>query len=529
MLRYRSPSWIVSIFIAQACYGFLLTGQAIAATPPTIPEVFARAKRCLNKKPAEVIKIMNREPDRASELWEGMPLWDYKIKRPKYMELEVNVAFDKVNGALTVVFVRLAIDDRDHITVGQCFTHSGVKPRPTRVGGECYEFVYGRDDFDFNADYSDPFAGCGYMNVTFKCPRPLRRRIDATTGAYRYVSTMTPQTVDRGQFIMVRMVAKSRTQNLRDFAGGWNSGTVYYGADAAKRTVAPNASAANNNIELDVGLVNAALSGDVEEVRSQVDGRPELLRGTDAWGRSLLHLAVYGRTTPLLDYLISKGADINAREQPPRQHSNEWDAATPLHLAARIGSIDCVRLLISKGADINAKTKSGKTALVLATKYPNINSAAIAQMLRQHGPAKQIKVSDGDIAEFISARHILVRVEPGRNEEEAKAVIDSIISEIRAGKDFATAADEYSEDPANKDPETGEKKGGDLSWFKRGQMPKEFDDAAFSLKPGEMSGPVKHKLGYSVIRVDKLGKDATPAEKAKIKDLIVASILDAGG
>ena len=57
-------------------------------------------------------------------------------------------------------------------------------------------------------------------------------------------------------------------------------------------------------------------------------------------------------------------------------------------------------------------------------------------------------------------------------------------------------------------------------FFKRGQMVPEFETAAFALKAGEVSEPVKSNYGWHLIRVDALGKDATAAEKANLMDKI---------
>jgi parvulin-like peptidyl-prolyl isomerase len=144
--------------------------------------------------------------------------------------------------------------------------------------------------------------------------------------------------------------------------------------------------------------------------------------------------------------------------------------------------------------------------------------------------AKTLKATDAEIAEFVLARHILIKSQPtgapgedtAKKDAEAKAKLEGIIGDIKSGKKtFAAAADEFSEDPSNTDPETGKKKGGLLPWFKKGRMMKEFEDAAFALKPGEMSEPVKTYYGYHVIKLEKLGKGATPAEKEEIKKQIL--------
>jgi foldase protein PrsA len=146
---------------------------------------------------------------------------------------------------------------------------------------------------------------------------------------------------------------------------------------------------------------------------------------------------------------------------------------------------------------------------------------------------KEIKVTDADTSQFILARHILIRTQSGQGEAaqagdaqakadaEAKAKIDSIALEIKNGKDFSAAADQYTQDPSNTDPKSNKGKGGSLGWFKKGRMMKEFEDAAFALKPGEISAPVKTSYGWHIIKLDKLGKDATGAEKLEIRKQLV--------
>jgi len=86
----------------------------------------------------------------------------------------------------------------------------------------------------------------------------------------------------------------------------------------------------------------------------------------------------------------------------------------------------------------------------------------------------------------IRASHILVATE-----DEAKKILD----EIKAGKDFAELAKKYSTDKASKD------NGGDLGYFGKGTMDPEFEKAAFALKQGEVSQPVKTQFGYHIIKV----------------------------
>ena len=101
--------------------------------------------------------------------------------------------------------------------------------------------------------------------------------------------------------------------------------------------------------------------------------------------------------------------------------------------------------------------------------------------------------------EQANARHILIRVAPDATEVEGAEVevrANGVAAIARQGADFSELAAIHSEDPGSKDS------GGDLGWFGRGRMVKEFEDAVFSAKPGEIIGPVKSQFGYHIIRVE---------------------------
>jgi peptidyl-prolyl cis-trans isomerase C len=113
----------------------------------------------------------------------------------------------------------------------------------------------------------------------------------------------------------------------------------------------------------------------------------------------------------------------------------------------------------------------------------------------------------------VEARHILVD-----SEEKAKEVIER----INKGDDFAKLAAEYSSDPGSKAD------GGKLGYFSKGQMVKEFEDAAFVLKKGEVSKPVKSKFGWHVIKVEDRRTKPLPTFD-EVKGQIVNSLVQQKG
>jgi peptidyl-prolyl cis-trans isomerase D len=99
--------------------------------------------------------------------------------------------------------------------------------------------------------------------------------------------------------------------------------------------------------------------------------------------------------------------------------------------------------------------------------------------------------------ERVKVRHILLKTTGKSPQEEAtiKAKAEDLLKQIKGGANFADLARKNSEDPGSA------AKGGDLDWIVRGQTVKAFEDTAFSLKPGQISGLVKTEYGYHIIQV----------------------------
>lgn len=112
---------------------------------------------------------------------------------------------------------------------------------------------------------------------------------------------------------------------------------------------------------------------------------------------------------------------------------------------------------------------------------------------------------------LVQVSHILLRLDQKATEAEQKAArvrIDSIYNALKQGADFAELAKKVSQDPGSA------QQGGLLPFVQHGQLVKEFEDVAFSLKDGEMSGVVQSPYGYHII-LRKAHKMLEPFEEHK--------------
>ncbi|MEK5068540.1 peptidylprolyl isomerase [Sporosarcina sp. FSL K6-1508] len=139
----------------------------------------------------------------------------------------------------------------------------------------------------------------------------------------------------------------------------------------------------------------------------------------------------------------------------------------------------------------------------------NVKSQLIQQKM-----IESLKVTDEDInagianmKKEINARHILVKDKKTANE---------VLAKLKEGGDFAKLAKEYSTE------EMAQESGGDLGWFGPGKMVPEFEEAAFALKKGEISEPVKTSFGYHVIEL----MDTREAKLEQTDEELKATVTD---
>ncbi len=98
--------------------------------------------------------------------------------------------------------------------------------------------------------------------------------------------------------------------------------------------------------------------------------------------------------------------------------------------------------------------------------------------------------------EFVKVRHILINVVPGPDSAKALETTNSLLKRLRAGEDFATLAQQYSQDNGSA------QQGGDLGWAKKGMFVKPFEDAMYRTPVGQITGPVRTQFGWHIIKVE---------------------------
>lgn len=144
-----------------------------------------------------------------------------------------------------------------------------------------------------------------------------------------------------------------------------------------------------------------------------------------------------------------------------------------------------------------------------------IEAAVAPKVAVQAGDAENFYTQNPDQfqqEERVRASHILIAVpqdaDPGAK-AKAKARAEQVMKDATSGKDFTALARQHSEDSSAAN-------GGDLGFFERGRMVGPFNDAAFSLKPGTISGLVETEFGYHIIKVaEKQPARTVPLEEVR--------------
>lgn len=174
--------------------------------------------------------------------------------------------------------------------------------------------------------------------------------------------------------------------------------------------------------------------------------------------------------------------------------------------------------------------------LTMAAYKEQLKKQLARMKLLQIRVKSRVKVSDEDLKNAyarevatapitVKARHIFVAVPATASPEQVKVAeqkAERALSELKAGKDFAVVARDLSDGPTAK-------LGGDLGWIKRGDMLPEIEKAAFALEPGQVSGLIRARGGFHLVKVDDKKREAPPdfeAAKAELSDRLTREQLD---
>ncbi len=239
-----------------------------------------------------------------------------------------------------------------------------------------------------------------------------------------------------------------------------------------------------------------------------------MLVTTVSWAKDTDIVARVGKYT-----LTLKQFEDQVRELPPqlqmalkqrpdlkKQFLDRWVQVTLLALAARDRGLD-------RQPDVRVQLEDAANS-ILARAY-----------LRKEIEGKDVNVTDREVEQYykankdkfrvpesVKASHILIKVDKNGDKkawEAAKEKAEMVRKKALKGESFAELAKKYSDDPGSKN------KGGELGYFTKGRMVPEFEKAAFSLKKGEISKPVKTAFGYHVIKLE----DRKPAHQKKLSEV----------
>jgi peptidyl-prolyl cis-trans isomerase D len=161
--------------------------------------------------------------------------------------------------------------------------------------------------------------------------------------------------------------------------------------------------------------------------------------------------------------------------------------------------------------------------LIVGTTADFIQNAKIsdAGLQREY----QDSIDSYRVPERVQVRHILIKTQGKPKEQVAalKAKADDILKQLQHGGDFADLAKKNSEDPGSG------QKGGELGWIVHGQTVPNFENTAFSLNPGQLSGVVETEYGYHILQVEaKQPAHTQPFEEVK-PQLLAEAQKQAGG
>jgi peptidyl-prolyl cis-trans isomerase SurA len=225
----------------------------------------------------------------------------------------------------------------------------------------------------------------------------------------------------------------------------------------------------------------------------------------------------------LLQAALSDTTVILAEDQVDRRFQQRWQS-----LVAQFQGEDNLRAAIEE----RGESYSG----FRANERDRIRQATLIEQFieARRREAGQMAVDESEVEAFwdeertmlqqrpasISFRHAIVQPRPSESSmEEAIAEIERIRGMLEEGESFAELARRFSEDPGSRE------QGGELGWFRQGSdLDQDFEDAAFSIREGQIIGPVESSFGAHLIRVDRVR-----GPERLIRHILIGAELDVDG
>lgn len=265
-----------------------------------------------------------------------------------------------------------------------------------------------------------------------------------------------------------------------------------FDAGAASEAVATSAGPRQYHIaQILVALTEGASPQQIETARRQAEGLlAQLRKGTD-----FQQLAV----SESAGQQALEGGDLGWRstEQLPTIFADVVPKLRPGQVSAVIRSpsgFHIVKLLEAKGgglAPVSAKSKS------VATPAPTMAKESLVTETR--------------------ARHILLSTAAQLSDDEARQRLEGLRQRIQKGEDFATLAQEYSDDKGSK------VRGGELGWVGPGMLVPQFEQEMNALQPNQVSAPFKTPFGWHIVQVleRRQGQASPQTERARAREALL--------